>query len=170
MKSIIVSRHPATVAWLREQVPPLAKAEVFASVTPEQVRGQVVYGNLPMHLAAEAYAVVCVEFTGQPPRGQEYGREEIEAAGARLTAYVVNRHPVPTAAYARPGDPVSEHWNLLAAADSARRVEQMRREERAGVGPSGLGHFGPGARERLVTLSAVASAGAPARRGAPPGL
>lgn len=91
MKNLIVSRHPATVAYLRDVLgPEWADAPVVASATPEDVRGAVVAGNLPLHLAALAAEVIAVEFSGEPPRGQEYGRAEMEAAGVRLTRYRVS--------------------------------------------------------------------------------
>ncbi len=84
---VIVSRHPATVEWLKsligEDVPVLAEA------TEDDVRGKVVYGNLPLHLACVAKAVYAVEFTGTPPRGKEYSREEMEKAGVQLRGYRV---------------------------------------------------------------------------------
>ena len=86
---IIVSRHPAAVEFIRRAGELPASVPVLSSVTAEDVRGKVVYGNLPLHLAAEARAVVAVEFTGPPPRGQEYTLADMEAAGARLRLYRV---------------------------------------------------------------------------------
>jgi hypothetical protein len=50
-----------------------------------------VAGNLPLHLAAAAAVVFAVGFTGEPPRGQEYGLAEMEAAGAYIEAFRVER-------------------------------------------------------------------------------
>lgn len=66
---------------------------VMAEVTPDDVRGKHVVGNLPLHLAALAASVTAVEFAGPPPRGREYGAEEMEAAGARLVKYHVRTAP-----------------------------------------------------------------------------
>ena len=93
---IIVSRHPAAVEWLRQQVPELVDAPVLAEATAEDVRGKIVYGNLPLHLAAAAYAVVAIEFSGQPPRGREYSVAGMEVAGAHLRTYTVNPAPYVT--------------------------------------------------------------------------
>ena len=87
---IIVSRHPATIEWLHREVPQLNDAPVFASVTADDVRGKFVWGNVPLHLAALAAGVMVVEFTDGPPRGQEYGLAEMDAAGARLRSYTVS--------------------------------------------------------------------------------
>ena len=62
---------------------------ILESATPDDVRGKVVFGNLPLHLAALAAQVVAVEFAGAAPRGAEYGIEEMRAAGARLAYYGV---------------------------------------------------------------------------------
>lgn len=94
MKCVIVSRHPAAIEFIQRCHPlETSAAPVLASATPEDVRGKVVYGNLPLHLAALAEEVWAVEFSGTPPRGTEYGVEEMEAAGACLRRYRVTAIP-----------------------------------------------------------------------------
>lgn len=90
-KHLIVSRHPAAIEFIRREAPHFADAPVIASVTADDVRGVVVAGNLPLHLAREAAEVWAVEFAGTPPRGTEYTLEDMGAAGARLTPYIVFR-------------------------------------------------------------------------------
>ncbi len=92
---IIVSRHPAAVEFIRTTLTATAGAPVKEQVGPDDVRGKIVVGNLPLHLAALAAQVVVVEFTGAPPRGQEYGIAEMRAAGARLARYTVAAIPEP---------------------------------------------------------------------------
>ncbi len=67
---IIVSRHAATVEWLREQG---YEGQVIAHIAnPEQIAGEIVIGNLPLHLAARAALVGAVEFElPAEMRGQE---------------------------------------------------------------------------------------------------
>jgi hypothetical protein len=89
MAVIIVSRHPATVAFIREAAKLPADTPAYAEVTAGHVRKNVVYGNLPLHLAAMASQVVAVEFDGIPPRGQEYTAADMTAAGAKLRRYTV---------------------------------------------------------------------------------
>jgi putative CRISPR-associated protein (TIGR02620 family) len=96
---IIVSRHAGAVAWLQQKFPQVAPARVFAEVTAEDVRDQIVVGNLPLHLAALCRSVIAIEFAGAPPRGAEYTPKDMEKAGARLRQYTVA---------ARTGDP--EVW------------------------------------------------------------
>ena len=87
---LIVSRHPAAIEFIRAEAPDFADAPILAVATAEEVRGLVVAGNLPLHLAALAAAVVAVEFRGDAPRGTEYGLAEMRAAGASLTRYRVS--------------------------------------------------------------------------------
>lgn len=93
---VIVSRHHDTVMWLRSQIITgfiVRSCDVdfikhIKQATAEDVKGKVVFGNLPMHLACHAAKVYAVEFDN-PPRGQEYGRAEMAAAGIRMVAYTV---------------------------------------------------------------------------------
>ncbi|MEK7182640.1 MAG: CRISPR-associated protein Csx16, partial [Patescibacteria group bacterium] len=61
MKHVIVSRHAAAIQFIRETAPALAEARVVESATEADVAGQVVYGNLPLHLAALAAEVNVIE-------------------------------------------------------------------------------------------------------------
>lgn len=89
MQYVIVSRHAAGVEFLQSVCPEFAGAPVLASATPDDVRGKIVGGNLPMHLACLAHEVVAIEFAGAPPRGTEYGLADMQAAGARAARYAV---------------------------------------------------------------------------------
>lgn len=89
---VIVSRHPAAIEFIRaNDARFLAAPVITGNATPDDVRGKVVAGNLPLSLASVANEVVSVEFTGAPPRGAEYTTADMEAAGARLESYVVKR-------------------------------------------------------------------------------
>ena len=89
MSDLIVSRHPAAIQFIREEAHLAPDVPVLAEAKAEDVAGKIVYGNLPLHLACQAAAVMALEFAGAPPRGQEYGIEAMRAAGARLVAYRV---------------------------------------------------------------------------------
>lgn len=93
-KRLIVSRHPAGIAFLREQLPQFRDAPVLAVASAEDVRDALVAGNLPLALAAEARAVAAIEFAGAPPRGAEYSLEDMRAAGARIAWYRVQAMPM----------------------------------------------------------------------------
>jgi len=89
---IIISRHPAAIDFIRANDARFLTAPVITgNATPDDVRGKVVAGNIPLSLAALAEEVVAVEFTGAPPRGAEYTAADMVAAGARLECYVVKR-------------------------------------------------------------------------------
>jgi putative CRISPR-associated protein (TIGR02620 family) len=94
MNIIIVSRHPAAIQFIREQLLEqgldVETIPVLAVATADQLVGKHVYGNLPLQLCAAAAVVTTVEFTGQPPRGLEYSLQEMKAAGARLSSYAVS--------------------------------------------------------------------------------
>lgn len=91
METIIVSRHPAAVEFIRQQLG-IEDAPVMASVTEDDVRGKIVIGNLPMHLAAIASwtgEYWALEFDGAAPRGAEYTIDDMLVAGAKLVRYRV---------------------------------------------------------------------------------
>lgn len=88
---IIVSRHAGTIEWLRERG---ITGEVIAHVSdPSQVTGKIVVGNLPLHLAAQAFAVAAIDMPNLPAekRGQDLTPNEMDEFGARLSVYRVTR-------------------------------------------------------------------------------
>jgi len=124
---IIVSRHPAAIAFIRREMPEAGDAPVLAVATADDVRGRRVVGNLPMHLAALAAEVVAVEFDGDPPRGQEYDLAAMDAAGARLVSYRVRPSAFLRALGARLSD--SAVWGgseAFTASSIARAVAELR--------------------------------------------
>jgi len=90
MDIVIVSRHAGAVEWLRRHG---ITGRVIEHATAEDVRGRVVYGTLPLHLAAEAARVVTIDLPRLRPeqRGQDLTPAEMDAAGAALVAYEVRR-------------------------------------------------------------------------------
>lgn len=86
--NIIVTRHAGAVEWLRQQG---ITGKVISHATEKEVTGQVVYGMLPLHLAALAERVVTIDLPNLAPdqRGNELSADEMEKAGARLVAYKV---------------------------------------------------------------------------------
>lgn len=91
-ETIIVSRHPAAVEFIRCEAGLGEDVPVLASVTADDVRGKRVYGNLPLHLAAVASRsgeYWALEFDGAAPRGAEYTLDDMRAAGAKLVRYRV---------------------------------------------------------------------------------
>lgn len=88
---VIVTRHAGAIEWLRQRG---IEGEVIAQVaSPEQIRGKVVVGALPLHLAAEAAEVVAIDMPrlSAEQRGKDLSPAEMDAAGATLSRYVVRR-------------------------------------------------------------------------------
>ena len=86
-KAIIVTRHEPAERFVREAAGLGPEVPCLAQVTPEEVQGCIVFGNLPMGLAALAQEVVAIEFSGDPPGGREYSIEDMRDAGAHLMSY-----------------------------------------------------------------------------------
>jgi CRISPR-associated protein Csx16 len=88
---LIVSRHAGAVEWLKLHG---ITGEVVGHITdPRQVMGKVVYGILPLHLAALAAKVVVIDLPGlqADQRGKDLTPEEMDAAGAVMSTYRVRR-------------------------------------------------------------------------------
>lgn len=88
---VIVSRHPGTIAWLKNHG---ITGKIISHVSdPAQIAGKIVIGNVPMHLAVQAHAVVTIDMPSLPTdrRGQDLTPEEMDSFGARMTAYKVTR-------------------------------------------------------------------------------
>jgi CRISPR-associated protein Csx16 len=91
-KTIIVTRHPGALDWLRKHHPELGEAEVVSHASPEQIQGARVIGVLPVNLAA-----VCGEYwhlaMEVPPeaRGKELSREDMERFGCDIEKFVVTK-------------------------------------------------------------------------------
>lgn len=97
MTTLLVTRHPGAVEWAARQG--LTVVRQIAHLEPDDVQpGDLVIGTLPMHLAALVcerggrYLNLVLEL---PPvaRGRELGADELEAYGARLEEYSVEKQP-----------------------------------------------------------------------------
>jgi putative CRISPR-associated protein (TIGR02620 family) len=88
--TLIVTRHRGLVEWLGRRG---ITGTVLPQVTPEDIRGKIVYGVLPLHLAALAAEVVTVDLPGIPAdkRGADLSPEEMDACGARISRYTVRQ-------------------------------------------------------------------------------
>lgn len=103
--TIIVSRHPAAVAFVRataeaqyarfceENNVQFESFVVVEQATSDLVAGQIVYGNLPLHLACLAHKYFAIEMPdlSRSERGKEMTADEMRAAGARIVEYSVRR-------------------------------------------------------------------------------
>ena len=125
---LIVSRHAAAIEFIRREAPEFQEAPALTSASPDDVRDKVVAGNVPLQLAALAAEVVTVEFSGQPPRGQEYGPAEMAAAGARLARYRVFAQPQRLRMYVLPGGATSDPFHPGILRDDGERILEDRWE------------------------------------------
>jgi len=87
---IVITRHDGAYEWLLQEHPELRDVpRIKSDAKPEDVKGRIVWGNLPLALGALARQVNAIEFSGKPPRGREYGPDEMRQAGAKVRSYRV---------------------------------------------------------------------------------
>ncbi len=88
MSNVIVTRHKGLIEWLSLRG---ITGTVVEHATPDQVSGKHVFGILPLNLAALTSAITTVDMSGLRPdqRGKDLTPDEMDAAGATLTTYVV---------------------------------------------------------------------------------
>ena len=89
-KPIIVTRHPALLAYLVERGLAAADVEVRQHVVESDVEGRDVIGVLPMHLAARCASVTVVDLDiPADQRGAELSLQQIREMVRSVTRYVV---------------------------------------------------------------------------------
>ncbi len=96
MRTLIVSRHPATVAWIEEFYGRLLKdghTVVGQIDDPAMLVGNRIIGNLPMHLAAKCREYFAIEFDQTPPRGVELDHETMKKCGVHVRRYRIEEVP-----------------------------------------------------------------------------
>jgi len=85
---ILITRHPALVELLKEQG--VEVKEVKTHATPDDVKGAVVVGILPLHLAALTKMIITPVLALRPEdRGKELNLEELKERFKGLQAYRV---------------------------------------------------------------------------------
>ena len=87
-ETVIVSRHAGAVAWLAARG---ITGRVITHAAPEDVAGNIVVGNLPLHLAALALRVGSIDLPNlaAADRGRDLTPAEMDAAGASVQWYEV---------------------------------------------------------------------------------
>lgn len=91
---VVVTRHMGAVDWLiRHEIIPNDNSEVsvIEHATPADVDGQIVYGVLPLHLAALAKEVHSIDIPNLPAdkRGKELTADDMDTLGASIVSYKV---------------------------------------------------------------------------------
>lgn len=86
---VIVTRHTGMVEWLKNNN---VVGEVITHATPDNVRGKIVVGVLPMNLASLTDAMVTVDMPGLPAemRGKDLTPEQMDEYGAVMSCYRVS--------------------------------------------------------------------------------
>jgi len=88
--SVVVTRHPALVEYLRELGLIDQDVQVIAHARPEDVKGRKVFGVLPFHLGAAATEVVVISLNLPPElRGQELSLEQVRTFASPPRRYRV---------------------------------------------------------------------------------
>lgn len=91
-ETVVVTRHPALVDFLREQGIVRENTTVLSHATPEQVRGKHVIGVLPHWLSAETSKVTEVSLDVPAEfRGRELNLEEIRRFFTGISTYEVHQ-------------------------------------------------------------------------------
>lgn len=95
MKALIVTRHPALVAYLIEKGYVSADSEVIDHATPENVAGKHVWGVLPHSLSCLTKSFTEVPmFMPASKRGVELTLEDMHEFAGEPVTYVVNTQAV----------------------------------------------------------------------------
>jgi len=87
-ETVIVSRHAGAVEWLAQRG---ITGRVISHAAPEDVRGNIVIGALPFHLAALALRVGAIDLPrlAAADRGRDLTPAGMDAAGAAIRWYEV---------------------------------------------------------------------------------
>jgi len=92
--TIIISRHPGAIEWLKRHHPELSGAKVLKHAVPDDLFGNVVIGTLPVNLAALAkeYWHLTMDIPVEA-RGKELTADDMEEFGCKINRYIIMKHP-----------------------------------------------------------------------------
>ncbi len=98
MATYLITRHPATVDWIKKQGIPIDHQ--LEHLTEDKIKqlkkGDKVIGNLPIHLAAQVnqqgahYLHLSLNIPFEY-RGKELTEADLDEFGAHLTAYLIKK-------------------------------------------------------------------------------
>lgn len=89
---VIITRHPALVAFLKDYLDPTLEVEVISHATPELIRGRDVYGVLPLNLACLARSVTTVDMdVPADRRGTELSLSDIRKFYRGMSTYTITK-------------------------------------------------------------------------------
>jgi hypothetical protein len=89
---IIITRHEGLIEYLRDLSPDLGALQVLTHATPADVRGRVVVGVLPPHLASIALLLIEIplDFSNPAMRGVELTCEQVASLAGEPRFYRVS--------------------------------------------------------------------------------
>jgi len=88
---VVISRHKATVEWIRERYDNIEKVLDHIK-SPDDINGEIVIGNIPLHLAYKAKEIWNVSIDLPPElRGKDLSREQFLKLNPRIEKYKVIR-------------------------------------------------------------------------------
>lgn len=89
-ETVVVTRHEATIEYLRKLGYVPGDAKIIAHATADDVRGKTVVGMLPYNLASLAECVVIVDMDiPQELRGVDLNVQQVEKYAQGISTYVV---------------------------------------------------------------------------------
>jgi CRISPR-associated protein Csx16 len=93
-KIYIVSRHEGAVEWLKSNFKGFEKGELKSHIKPEEIKGNIIVGTLPIHLAelAKEYFHIILNLPAEA-RGKELTKEDMNEYGAKLQKYKIKAIP-----------------------------------------------------------------------------
>lgn len=94
---LIITRHPGLLEFLLQEGVLVGSVPVLAHAKAEDLRGKVVIGVLPLHLAAEADLVIEAQLDLTPEmRGKELSADEVRRVFRGFRAYRVEPADIPS--------------------------------------------------------------------------
>ena len=91
--TVVVTRHPALVDYLREIGILPDGARIITHASPDDVRDRHVIGILPLHLATLALTVTEIPLAVPPEaRGRELSLDEMRRWSGAPVVYVISTH------------------------------------------------------------------------------
>lgn len=100
MEILIVSKRPEEVEFIRNQTGLPKNTRVIADPKPEDVEGNIVYGNMPFELAALTHMIIMVQYDCKLEDDFNYSVDGLVFLGARLKAFkVISFEAAPLCSY-----------------------------------------------------------------------
>jgi len=92
MKTVIITRHPGALKWLRKHHPEYKEVEHIVHAKPEDIEGNIVIGMLPIHMAvlAKEYWNLSLNIPAEM-RGKELTVSDMEKYNCKIEQYKITK-------------------------------------------------------------------------------